>query len=301
MNGIKNLFYLLPLALFLMACSSNDSPSPNDKPVVSGKKEIKINATAAGTRVSDISFDNGDRVGIFVVNYDGNTPGTLKLSGNHVDNMAFSFSGSWVAQSPVYWKDDDTHADFYLYYPYSASLTSVGQIPFQVKTDQSSEQGYKDSELLAGSVKNVAPTDREVNITARHLMSQICIFAEPGDGFKADDLAPGKIAIKINNVLTHASLDLAAATATATGETASIIPGPKDNYYRALLPPQSVEETNLITVTVDGRDFNLKKAFSFEAGKVHKFTVRLTKTSNGVNVNIAPWEDDGTDNGGVAE
>ena len=33
----------------------------------------------------------------------------------------------------------------------------------------------------------------------------------------------------------------------------------------------------------------------------HKFTVTLSKTSNGINVTIGQWEDDGTDNGGTAE
>jgi hypothetical protein len=57
-------------------------------------------------------------------------------------------------------------------------------------------------------------------------------------------------------------------------------------------------------VNVDGRDYQLKKAANFtafEAGKKHKFTVTLSKTSNGVNVNITKWEDDGIDYGGTAE
>lgn len=40
---------------------------------------------------------------------------------------------------------------------------------------------------------------------------------------------------------------------------------------------------------------------TLEAGKKHKFTVTLSKTSNGVNVNITKWEDDGIDYGGTAE
>ena len=76
------------------------------------------------------------------------------------------------------------------------------------------------------------------------------------------------------------------------------------NSYKALIIPQAVGEGNLITVNVDGRDFNLPKSskFSaFEAGRMHKFTVTLSKTSNGVNVNISKWEDDGIDYGGTAE
>lgn len=285
----------------LNACSSNDTPAVPDKPVATDPLQIKINATATETRVSDSSFDQGDKVGIYVVNYNGNTPGTLKSTGNHVDNMLFTFNGSWDSATPIYWKDNETHADFYLYYPYRANIASVNAIPFEVKSDQSNEQNYKSSELLTGSSKNVAPTENAVNINARHLMSQINIILEAGDGFKEEDLTSDNISVRINDVCTHCTLNLATGATTPTDLPTTVTPGMKNNVYRALLPPQTVAETNLITVTADGRDFNLRKAFTFESGKVHKFTVRFNKTSNGVNVGITPWENDGTDNGGIAE
>lgn len=71
--------------------------------------------------------------------------------------------------------------------------------------------------------------------------------------------------------------------------------------YKAIIVPQTVDEGKLITVTVDGREFSLKKSFTFESAKSHKFTVVLNKTSNGVNVNINPWNEDDVDNGGTAE
>lgn len=304
MNKFKNASYLFALVFGLSACSSGDKPSMPENPPSpseSEKLQIKINANAGGTRVTDNNFDNGDRVGLFVVNYTSSTPGALALSGNHVDNMAFSYSGSWSSSTPVYWKDDKTHADFYLYYPYTASLSSVNALPFEVKADQSSEQNYKASEFLMGKTLDVAPTQSTVNITANHLMSQANIFLEPGSGFTTESLASANVAVRINGIITGASANLATGEITAKGDAASIVPLKVADTYKALLPPQSVSEGNLITVTVDGRDFNLRKAFTFESGKIHKFTVTLSKTSNGVNVNISPWENDGSDNDGTAE
>ncbi len=289
------------IAAGISACGSNDTPQTPEKPASSDPIQIKINASADASRVGDTSFDNGDKVGIYVVNYNGATPGNLLSSGNHVDNMLFTFSGAWNSATPIYWKDNETHADFYLYYPYKANIAAVDAIPFEVKSDQSSEQNYKSSELLAGSVKNVAPTADEVNINARHLMSQINITLEAGDGFKPEDLNSGNISVRINDVCTNCTLNLASCTVAPSGLPTTVTPGKKNNVYRALLPPQTVEETNLITVTADGRDFNFRKAFTFESGKIHKFNVRFNKTSNGVNVGITPWDNDGTDNGGVAE
>ena len=64
---------------------------------------------------------------------------------------------------------------------------------------------------------------------------------------------------------------------------------------------QTVEECDLVTVVVDGREFHLTRGMTFEANKRYMCTVEVTKTSEGVNVSIGDWEDDGTDYGGVAE
>ena len=46
------------------------------------------------SRVTDTAYEEGDKVGVYVVNYNGNTAGTLSQSGNHVDNFS---SGGMVA------------------------------------------------------------------------------------------------------------------------------------------------------------------------------------------------------------
>lgn len=290
---------------FIMAftsCGGSDSPQPPEpKPIEPVKKQIRINAYTSTSRVSDNSFDSGDRVGIFVVNYSDSKPGTLSLTGNHADNVPFYFNGSWNSDSPLYWKDESTHADFYLYYPYTPSLSSVSAIPFEVKENQSNEENYKASELLAGKTLNVAPSENSVNISARHLLSRVEIILEAGNGFKVEDLTPDKVAVKINGVKTALTLDLISAETTPSGIAKSITPRYENRSYRALVPPQTVEETNLISVSAGDKDYNLRRGFVFQSGTVHKFTVQISKTSNGVNVNISPWTNDGTDNGGVAE
>ena len=54
----------------------------------------------------------------------------------------------------------------------------------------------------------------------------------------------------------------------------------RGNSYKALIIPQAVGEGNLITVNVDGRDFNLPKSskFSaFEAGKSISLMLRSAR------------------------
>ena len=160
------------------------------------------------SRVSDTGFDNADHIGLYVVNHNADGSSQSLLSkGNHVDNMRFTYSGTWTPDTPIYWEDETTHADFYLYYPYQASITDVTSMPVTTKSDQSSVDNYKASEIVAGSALNVAPTAQAVSITARHLMSQLVIRVAAGNGFTTEKLAAAQVAVKVNGVKTrHSSI-----------------------------------------------------------------------------------------------
>lgn len=297
------LFYsiLTGAAIIAASCSqSNDPVLPDTPDPEPQKKEIKISPSMSESRATDYGFESGDCIGLYVVNYNGTTPGKLANSGNHVDNMRFKYNGSWIPDTPIYWEDNETHADFYLYYPYT-DVKSVAAHSFAVKADQSTEAAYKASDLMVGKTVNVAPTTAATVIPVNHMMSRIMIYLEAGNGFTAESLAKAAVSVKINGVKCNSTVDLSTAVVTPVGDATVVTPLFVDNSYKALIVPQTVKAGNLITVTVDGRDFNLKKDFTFESSKSHKFTVTLSKTSNGVNVNINPWSDDGTDNGGTAE
>ena len=90
---------------------------------------------------------------------------------------------------------------------------------------------------------------------------------------------------------------------TATGNDTDIIPLKEDCIYKAIIVPQDVKEGNFITINVEGSNYYLarnSKFHAFEKGKKYNFTVTLSKTSSGINVNISQWEDDGIDYGGTA-
>lgn len=252
------------------------------------------------SRATDYGFEEADCVGLYVVNYSGSNPGVLAQSGNHVDNMRFTYSGTWTPDTPIYWKDESTHADFYLYYPY-ISGASVSATPFNVKADQSSEANYKASDMLWGKASDVTPTASAISIPAGHIMSRIVVKVQPGNGFTASSLAASTVSVRINNVQCSSTVNLATGTATPAGERVSVTPLNSSGSYIALIVPQTVPEGNLITITVDDQDYNLTRGFTFERGKSHTFTVTVSKTSNGVNVNISPWDTDGEDHGGTAE
>ena len=300
---IKYLMAYLILPITITSCSSEVNETGENPVTPPTKREIKISTNVSGiTRATDTGFDTNDKCGLYVVNRGiDNSSSALKATGNHVDNMRFTYSGTWTPDTPIYWMDNTTHADFYLYFPYQSGISDVNAMSFSVKTDQSSESAYKASELLIGSVKDMAPTESAVVINAKHVLSQMIVNVAAGNGFTTESLAAANIGVTINGTKVSATVDISSSTVSATGDAQSIKPWNTNGAWKALVIPQTVNDGNLITVNVDGKDYNLKKAFTFVGGKSHKFTVTVSKTSNGINVNIDGWETDDTDNGGVAE
>ena len=296
--------FLLSLAALscLVSCTSGDdeiipSPAPDPDPV-----KIPINISMNGwTRVTDTDYESGDKVGIYVVNYQGSSAGALQSSGNHVDNMCFTYTNNWTPESDIYWQDETTKADFYCYYPYGTP-SDITAHPFSVKTDQSQQADYKASEFLWGKASGVSPTANAVPIITNRSMSNMLIYVAPGKGFTEETLAAATKSVRICNVKSSATVDLRTGVATATGSATEIIPYNEGTYYRALLVPQTVADgSNLITITVDGVDYTLAKGFTFKANTQHKFTVTINKASSGVDIGVGNWEVDDTDNGGAAE
>lgn len=295
---MKKLFFLAATV-----CTILSSCSKSEAPVIEQPSKLPINLSIGqNTRANDTAFSSGDEVGIYVVNYNGTTAGTLATTGNHVDNMKFTYSNNvWNPASAIYWLDKTTKADFYAYYPYSASANTTSH-SFSVMADQSVEANYWSSDFLWGKAASIEPTENAVPITTNHVFSNILVYLEAGTGFTADDFASLNKSVKITNVKTNATINLATGVANAVGEVATVTAWNVGDYYRAMIVPQTVaDDTSLITVTVDGVDYTLASGMTFVANKQHKFTVTINKSSNGVNIGIGGWDTDDNDYGGDAE
>lgn len=293
---MKKTFFMALCAIALVSCNkATDEPQPQ-------VKKIPINIEMGMfTRATDATFENGDEVGVYVVNYNGNTAGTLLADGNHADNIRHTFSTKWTPDEVIYWKDKTTRADFYAYYPY-AQPTNIAAYPFSVNADQSSEDNYRAGDFLWGKAAGIAPTEEAVPVTTHHSFSNALIYLEAGDGFTADDLAAANVEVKLCNLLCNATINLATGVATPTGSAADITPWNTGAYYRALVVPQTVADgTNLVSIKVNDVTYTYAKGMTFTANTQHKLTITLNKSSNGVNIGIGEWEVDDEDYGGAAE
>ena len=94
--------FAMAMLLMMQGCSTNDLDEiPSPEVNLSHKVQIAgdIDQQSAA-RVDQNGFCSGDQVGIYLVNYDGETPGVLGLEDNQADNVKFTYleDGSWVSE-----------------------------------------------------------------------------------------------------------------------------------------------------------------------------------------------------------
>lgn len=301
----RYLLFSLVLAGMSGACSqggggSDEPPVTPVRPDTIAKIPINISTTWSGT--TETVFAQGDAVGLYVVNRrpDGSTA-TLANTGNQVDNACFTYQGTWRTDASVYWRDDSTHADFYLYYPYRSSMANVRAMAFHVNSDQSDASARRASDLIVGSAMDVSPTRTAVPVTVRHALCRLRIKLVAGVGVTDGDLAADRVQVIVSGLLTQGTLDLFTGEVKAAGEAADMVPGRvADGVYEAVVVPQTVAAGLSVSVNVAGTDYRVQQAATLEGGKQYDLSVTLNKTGEGLSVSITGWDDDGNDYGGTA-
>ena len=266
------------------------------------------------TRATDSGFADGDAIGIYVVDYQGDTPGTLLASGNHADNLRHVFdeaAGRWIPDRDIFWVDKRTHIDIYGYYPYIGGYPdAVQDLSFEVRADQNAEAsngglgGYEASDFLWGKSEDNAPTDRTIALQMHHIMAGVRVSLVQGSGFGSGEWSQAEKAVLLPNLIRTAAVDLrtGAVTPTGTKSEQSTVAARMGTDWRAILVPQTVPAgQTLFTITVGGIPYSVTRsdAFTFAPSKLHNFTYAVNKRSDtgGLELvlrseSITAWEND---------
>lgn len=297
----------LLVALFLFSSckgkGGGDTPTPPEPPAPSAKALcLNISPDGWDLRATDNSFEESDQVGLFVVNYSDGKSSTLADRGNHLNNVCYRYtSGSWRSDKQYYWKDQSTKADLYCYYPYDAEVTKSGvsSYSFTVASDQSSREHYGGSDFMYGVARGVTPTSDPVKIRVNHRLSSLLIYLKCEGGYSDEEMAGASI--KVNGVRPTAVINLRDGSLMSSGTPTSLIPYHDGDHYSVLLPPQSVEAEDFISVEVLGTTYRLPKTMTLEPNKRYTCTVTIKRLAGGIDIGIGGWETDDVDNGGSAE
>lgn len=321
-----NYIYLSAFLLLALPSCTDDSISGEGLPGDGSRKEVRLQASIDQTNVSradDSGFSDGDRIGIFAVNFtDDTNPGTLMPADNLASNVGFSFdeaSNSWEGDRQLYFKDDKTPVDFYGYYPYDYDMAEVEAYPFSVQRNQAAEatgnrlSGYEASDFLWAKSAGVAPATPLVTLTFKHILAGVQVTLVAGEGFEADEWAMLDKSVLVAGTNRDATINLATGETTLAGDgdDKSIIANPYKDDYRAVVIPQSVAAGNtLLSITVDGQSYEFTKemTMTYLPSKLHKFTILVEKPRpegdfvfSLLDEAITAWESDLTSHNGNAK
>lgn len=314
MKKVKHtLLYLLAAGAMLLTGCSDDFFG--DKTEQHDSNRIQLSGDIdqlAVTRVNDNGFCNGDVMGVYIVDYEGNKPGTLKVNGNRGDNVRHTFDEpnyKWNSAYDLFWKDKHTHIDVYGYYPF-ANPESIEDYQFEVQKDQSKATengemgGYEASDFLWGKVSDVTPTTSVIRLPMAHRMSNARVTLIQGSGFAEGEWANLEKIVLTANVARKASINLSTGdikTASAVENTMTI-PSRTNDEWRTIVVPQTVAAgTTLFSITIGGVPYKFTKneAFTYVSGKMMNFGIKVDKqTGSGaykltlVSESITPWEND---------
>lgn len=306
----------------LTACLSE----PDFEPVEEGSGiEISLDGSIkqVATKVNAEGFETGDALGLYAVNYENNnqTPGTLQAEGNQADHVKYIFNfekWQWTPVKPVYYKDINTNVDLYVFYPH-AEPQSVEAYNFEVQKDQSRPEtptslgGYEASDFLWAKVENVAPTESKIKVQLNHKMAGVQVILAEGTGFEQDEFPLLEKSVLAVNTTRKATINMANGEVAPLGEpqaTGIVMCPQTDGSFRGIVVPQSVAAgTHLFKITIDGMTYSFKKDvdFTYEAGKVNKFTININRKAHTgeyelehVETDIVAWTEDLNEHNGEA-
>ncbi len=276
--------------LFVMACTDHlfEDGSGTGVPIeLSGN--IKQNNV---TRASDYGFVTGDRMGIYIVDYENGSPGTLAASGNRASNVLYTYDGDkyeWSAPLEIYWRDNHTPVDVYGYYPGVNAISNPSAYRFEVNWQQNvlPQEGemsnYEASDLLWGKAENVQPTTDRIVINYQHQLAGVCVTLKNGEGITDAEWEKVNKIVSVDNTIRTCDFNLQTATLTLAGSAdrnIQMLPQSSDKY-RAVVIPQTVEAgKSLISITIDGKTYShtLATPMKYVGGKMHNFTLVVNKS-----------------------
>jgi len=314
-------------ALLLTACADQDTVQdyPNSGDAMELRAEISQQYT---TRANDGGFADGDQIGVFIVNYKNDESQSLQPTGNHADNVRFTYNeaeGTWTGSYQLYWKDKKTPIDAYGYYPFDAELANTSAYPFSVQTNQRDPMktgrklsGYEQSDFLWAKREGVIPTAGAITLRHHHLLAGIKVQLVEGQGFETGEWDEIQKTVLVENTITESTINLQTGKVNLlSGSSAKTITplsagreAGGEVLFRAVVIPQTVTTAvALFSITVGGKSYQFKRQepMIYYPGKQHQFTFEVQKTLdtgdylfNLINESVTPWDNDPESHNGSA-
>lgn len=227
------------------------------------------------TRAEGTMFDEGDKIGIYVVRHlPGNAP-VLESSGNYADNKCYEvINGTSLEPATdidiVYASGTGYVYTIYAYYPYNDTISDPTNIYGEVKTVQTYGNNFKESDFMMA--QTTCPADgTPINLNFKRKLSCLEVVYN-----KIDGVAPKSVALYGTSTKYIVNL-----------QTGELREGVHRNYinpfikyaetetqcvYRMIVPPHNLKNRGKFQVEINGRlDYYYIDNFVLQAGALHTF------------------------------
>lgn len=235
------------------------------------------------TKVTDVNFENGDKVGVTIMQ------GDVAYAKNHLltysDNV-FSGTLNWYAEAL-------TPSTLTAYYPYASEGAPS---TFKVAADQTT--GYGASDFIAGKKEEVTPSVNAIVVPFKHMLTKISLVVD-------NQSQAGISAVELRGSKTTADIDLVNMTAAVSeGAAVEAIKAhavTEGELYSAIVVPQTVA-FELAVTTSTGKELT-QKLVSTELKQGLQYTINVKVMPSDIKVsisgNIENWGDGGEIGGDV--
>ena len=262
----KNLLWL-PVVLLMAACVKDEEGS------FVSSMPIQFSAEIAASRVTDDSWNIGDRIGISMTG-DGSEKTNLPYVTVQTDGK-FSAEGEELR-----FPDEPKEVNFYAYYPYSETL-SGDILTFNV-------DGKTDVLWAQKTVSAEEQTAAAVSLEFSHKLSKVLVRTT---GF-ADDVA---VALK-GSCYSQGTLNIKDGTVDGAGEqeetSFSLLATSKPGEFYAIFVPETENANKTLVLTSESEDREWEyvlQSFAFEGGKQYIYDIDRSNAGIVFPNKIIPW------------
>ncbi len=311
---MKSLLTLAAAAAAMMAVSCSKESgreAGGDLQLRLSSETILAETRVSGDGLQHTQFAAGEKVAIFLaesVNGSAATSGSgvtiygqpLKYTAGDSGSLTLYQDDNTSTVVPQYWPTSGNGLFIYGVYPATAATSISSQNSFSVQPNQSTESGYKASDLMTG-VPNPNPATRttsDVTIKFTHRLSKIKISLTAGEGFSSGDLSSASVSI-INTLPTVTFTANGSALGAAQGSAAAIKVCSAAGGSAIIVPQKVNSGTGFIKVTVGGGSYVYKftSDVTFEGGKAYTYNITVNKTGLSVKSEIGAWTEGGSSSG----
>ena len=283
MKNYKLFGWAFVASMMTFSACTNDAEE-----VLTQESEIKLTSEITASRVTSLDYQStqivkGQQVGV-----------TITGAKSEHNNIAWSVGDDGALTNTgdaIYYGDGA--ATITAYHPFNDDWDENKGYAFSVSTDQSSEENYRNSDLLWATATS-SKTETAVPLTFTHKLAKINVTLVPE---KSGDKLNGATISIYNTKISTTFNPTTGVVSDATGEPQEIIAGVTayDVYTAsAIVIPQEVSG-KFIKITHEGKTYYYTLASSKELEAGHSYSYTLTvKDKQLINTgsSINPWNPD---------